>query len=67
MLRLLSPTQLQTAFKAMPSRPAWSAAWVVDKGDTRVAMAAGLDFVRLGFTQAGHQRFDMALNETLEV
>uniref|UniRef100_A0A5K3EHF2 Vacuolar protein-sorting-associated protein 36 n=1 Tax=Mesocestoides corti TaxID=53468 RepID=A0A5K3EHF2_MESCO len=64
--KLLSPAQLLSAFKAMPYRPAWSAAWVVDRGDTRVAMSAGLDFVRFGFTQAGHNQFFVALNETLE-
>lgn len=66
-LNLLSPAQLLTAFKAMPSKPKWSAPWVVDRGDSRVAMAAGLDFVRLGFTQEGHRSFDVALNEALEV
>lgn len=66
-LKLLSPDQLVNAFKAMPVRPLWSAAWVVDKGDTRVAVASGLDYIRLGFTQGGLQTFNKALESTLEV
>ncbi|CDI97196.1 NADH ubiquinone oxidoreductase subunit 10 [Echinococcus multilocularis] len=65
MLKLLSPTQLLNAVKAMPTRPPWSAAWIVDSGNSRVAMAAGLDYIRLGFTQGGHNALHAALNETL--
>lgn len=67
MLKLLSQTQLQNAVKAMPTRPPWSAGWIVDSGESRVAMAAGLDYIRLGFTQGGHNVLYAALNETLAV
>lgn len=67
MLTLLTPAQLMNACRAMPVQPSWLAAWIVDKGDSRVAMTAGLDHVRLGFTQGGHQAFFSALNETLAV
>ncbi|VUZ55979.1 unnamed protein product [Hymenolepis diminuta] len=65
-LKLLSPELLVNAFKAMPVRPIWSAPWVVDKGDSRVAVASGLDYIRLGFTQRGLQSFCSALESTLE-
>ncbi|VDM23046.1 unnamed protein product [Hydatigera taeniaeformis] len=64
-LNLLSPAQLLNAVKAMPTRPPWSAGWIVDSGASRVAMAAGLDYIRLGFTQGGHNAMYTALNETL--
>lgn len=66
-LKLLTPEQLVNAFKAMPARPLWSAPWVVDKGDSRVAVASGLEYIRLGFTQGGIQSFQSALDSTLEV
>nr|CUU99606.1 vacuolar protein sorting associated protein 36 [Hymenolepis microstoma] len=66
MLKLLSPEQLVNAFKALPALPIWSAPWVVDKGDSRVAVASGLDYIRLGFTQGGLQSFFAALESTLE-
>ncbi|KAL5965497.1 Vacuolar protein-sorting-associated protein 36 [Taenia solium] len=65
MLKLLSPAQLLNAVKAMPTRPPWSAGWIVDSGESRVAMTAGLDYIRLGFTQGGHNALYAALNETL--
>lgn len=67
-IRLLSVIAVGNAFKAVPSPPAWAADWIVDRDPgKRVAIASGLEYVRLGFTKSGTKEFAKALLETVAV
>nr|VZH99645.1 unnamed protein product [Spirometra erinaceieuropaei] len=65
-VRLLSPSALETAFKSLSDPPVWAGDWIVDKAEKRVAISSGIDFVRFGFTKMGHIQFEQALRETLQ-
>lgn len=65
-VKLLSPSALETAFKSLSDPPVWAGDWIVDRAEKHVAISSGIDFVRFGFTKMGHIEFEQALRETLQ-
>ncbi|KAL7055669.1 hypothetical protein AAHC03_022586 [Spirometra sp. Aus1] len=45
-VRLLSPSALETAFKSLSDPPVWAGDWIVDKAEKRVAISSGIDFAK---------------------